>query len=262
VHSELTIVPDRARRAAAVTGPAEIERALAAAADDTGKLSKLLDALASARLWLPLADGEPVTDGSSVNLPTVTYLGREFVAAYTSADLLRGSAGEATEATAVLPHAVVQAADLARLLPAGIGIALNAGAARSVPVYPEGVAYLAAARVTDATGRITVGPLPRQPDALLAGIRYGLRAVGAAMAASAAWLTVESAGEGLVISVLLDDPADAAARDACLTVVEQAALAAPEDATCPIDVTFPGEGEPDEIDNWIAAFADPFYRRA
>jgi hypothetical protein len=258
VHSELTIVTDPARTAAAATGPAEIERALAAAVDDTGRLSELLDALASARLWLPLADDGPVTDGSSVNLPTVTYLGREFVAAYTSADLLLASAGSAT---AVLPHAVVQATDLARLLPAGIGIALNAGAPRSVPVYPEGVAYLAAARVKDATGRVTVGPLPRQPDALLAGIRYGLRAVRAAAAASAAWLTVESAGEGLVISVQLDDPAEAAARDACLTVVEQAALAAPEDATCPIDVTFPGEGEPDDIDSWIAAFADPFYRR-
>ncbi len=258
MHPELTIVTDTGRTPAAATGPAELERALAAAADDTGRLSKLLDALASARLWLPLADDGPVTDGSSVNLPTVTYLGREFVAAYTSADLLAGAAGAAT---AVPPHAVVQATDLARLLPAGIGIALNAGAPRSVPVYPEGVAYLAAARLTDATGRITVGPLPRQPDALLAGIRYGLRAVGAAVAASAAWLSVEAAGEGLVISVLLDDPAQASARDACLTVVEQAALAAPEDATCPIDVTFPGEGEPDDIDRWIAAFADPFYRR-
>jgi hypothetical protein len=38
---------------------------------------------------------------------------------------------------------VVRAADLARLLPPTIGIALNAGASESVPVYPPGVAYLA-----------------------------------------------------------------------------------------------------------------------
>jgi SseB protein N-terminal domain len=263
VHPELTDFTESARTAAstatATTGPPDIEAAVAAAANDTARLSELLDALASARLWLPLPDdGEPVTDGSAVNLPTVTYLGREFVPAYTSADLLLGSAGEPT---AVLPHAVVQAADLARLLPAGIGIALNAGARQSVPVYPEGVAYLASARTRDATGHITVGPVPQQPDALLAGIRYGLRSVGAAETASAAWLTVESAGEGLVISVQLDDPAEAAARDACVRVVEQAALAAPEDTTFPIDVTFPGEGEPDDIDGWIAGFAVPFYRR-
>jgi len=24
-------------------------------------------------------------------------------------------------------------------------------------------------------------------------------------------------------------------------------------------VTFPGEGEPDQVDDWIAAHADPFY---
>jgi len=30
----------------------------------------------------------------------------------------------------------------------------------------------------------------------------------------------------------------------------------------PIDVTFPGEGEPDQVDTWITAHADPFYIRA
>jgi len=29
----------------------------------------------------------------------------------------------------------------------------------------------------------------------------------------------------------------------------------------PIDVTFPGEGEPDQIDEWISAHAEPFYIR-
>ena len=30
----------------------------------------------------------------------------------------------------------------------------------------------------------------------------------------------------------------------------------------PIDVTFPGEGEPDQVDAWITAHAEPFYIRA
>ena len=29
----------------------------------------------------------------------------------------------------------------------------------------------------------------------------------------------------------------------------------------PIDVTFPGEGEPDQVDEWISAHAEPFYIR-
>jgi hypothetical protein len=29
----------------------------------------------------------------------------------------------------------------------------------------------------------------------------------------------------------------------------------------PIDVTFPGEAEPDQLDEWISAYADPFYIR-
>jgi hypothetical protein len=28
-----------------------------------------------------------------------------------------------------------------------------------------------------------------------------------------------------------------------------------------IDVTFPGEGEPDQLDEWISAQAEPFYIR-
>jgi hypothetical protein len=28
-----------------------------------------------------------------------------------------------------------------------------------------------------------------------------------------------------------------------------------------VDVTFPGEGDPDVIDRWVAAAAEPFYQR-
>jgi hypothetical protein len=80
--------------------------------------------------------------------------------------------------------------------------------------------------------------------------------------ACAAWLSVQFAGEGLLISVTLDDPAEAAARDLAVAAIERAAWQAPpEEAAFPIDVTFPGEREPDHIDEWISAFATPFYRR-
>jgi hypothetical protein len=232
-----------------------VEGALTAATHDATKIGDLLETLRAARLWLPLPDDESaVTASGAVELPTVTYLGSEFVPAYTSPELLAATAGE-------VPRAAVLAADLARLLPAGIGIALNAGASQSVPIYPPGVAFLAADASAAGRDRVSVGPLPTQPEDLLAGIRAGLAGIPEAAEAAAAWLSVKFSGEGMIISVTLDDPADAAARDAVVAALEQAARAARHDAGYPIDVTFPGEGEPDQIDQWIAARAEPFYRR-
>ena len=242
-----------------------VERALAAAVMDSAKVGDLLDELSRGRLWLPLPDdGRPVTDGSAVNLPIVTYLGTEFVPAYTSADrLLTSAAGPgAAQPPPVVPHVVVPAAELARRLPGTLGIALNPGAGESVPVYPEGVAYMAAARSAGPGGRIRVGHPPAEPGALLSEIRSLLPAVPAARAAATAWLSVDLAGEGLVISVTLDDPADQAAQDAVVGAIERAAAAAPQDAGFPIDVTFPGEGAPDPVDEWISAYSSPFYVRA
>ncbi|HTP15144.1 MAG TPA: SseB family protein [Streptosporangiaceae bacterium] len=240
----------------------DVERALAAAVNDPARIGDLLDALRRGRLWVPLPDdGRPVTDGSALTLPTVTYLASEFVPAFTSVQQLQAGSQDPAGQRLAAPHVVVRTADLARLLPPALGIALNPGLGASVPVYPEGVAYLASAPAARASGRITVGPPPTQPDALLGGIRAGLAGVPAARDAAAAWLSVESAGEGLIISVTLDNPADAAARDAVIRVLERAAGEAPQDTGFPIDVTFPGEGLPDPIDEWISAFAAPFYLR-
>jgi hypothetical protein len=276
---------------AAAPGPAgadspdeSIERALAAAVEDAGRIGDLLDVLRSARLWLPLPDdGRPAISGGAVTLPTVSYLGSEFVPAYSSARLLQEfarpappespglqppvgpplAAGRPTDQdTAEVPHVVVRAADLARLLPPAIGIALNAGAAQSLPVYPPGVSYLAAEDAGDDTDRFSVAPLPVRPDALLAGIAAGLIGIDAVRAATAAWLSVEFAGEGLLVAVTLDDPADDATRDLVVGAVERAAWEVePDQAAFPIDVTFPGERAPDRIDEQIAAAGTPFYRR-
>jgi hypothetical protein len=248
-----------------------VERALAAAIGDAGRIGDLLDELSRGRLWLPLPDDRrPVTDGSAVHLPTVRYLGDYFVPAFTSAARLHGTVPRPRASVPgpgiyapppVRPHIVVPAVALAGLLPADVGIALNPSAGASIPVWPEGVAYLAAAPGAAPRRRINVGPPPVRPDELLGGIRSGLAGVRAAAAASAAWLSVDLAGQGLVISVTLDDPADGEARDAVIAVIERAALAAPQDPWFPIDVTFPGEGAADPVDEWVAASATPFYRR-
>jgi hypothetical protein len=272
----MVIVTDDSTRGHAGRSAAHaMERALAAAISDPSRIGGLLDELSRGRLWLPLPDDRgPVTDGSAVRLPAVTYEGAVFVPAFTSAarwhatiprprpPVPRGPGHEVYPPPPVRPHIVVAAAALARLLPPGVGIALNPGAGPSIPVYPDGVAYLAEAADPGPPGRISVGPPPVRPDELLDVIRSGLTAVPAAACASAAWLSVEPAGQGLVISVTLDDPADGEARDAAIRVVERAARAAPPDPWFPIDVTFPGEGPPDPVDEWVAACATPFYRRA
>jgi hypothetical protein len=272
----MIIVADDSTRGHAGQNAADaVERALAAAISDPSRTAGLLDALSRGRLWLPLPDDRrPVTEGSAVRLPTVTHQGAVFVPAFTSAarwhatiprprpPVPRGPARDIFAAPPVRPHIVVPAAALARLLPPGVGIALNPGAGPSIPVYPDGVAYLAMAAVPGPRGRISVGPPPVRPDDLLDGIGSGLTAVPSAARACAAWLSVEAAGQGLVISVTLDDPADGEARDAVIRVVEQAARAAPPGPWFPIDVTFPGEGPPDPVDEWVATSATPFYRRA
>lgn len=246
--------------------PGALERALEAAIRDTDRIGELLDTLRTARLWLPLpADGPRIGPDGAVTLPTVTYLGGDFVPAYTSADLLAQLAcllDPAAADPAAMPHLAVKAADLARLLPPGVGIALNAGAPQSVPIYPQGVAFLAADDKPADMSRISVGPLPEQPDDLFARIAAGLTGIPQASRADAAWLSVRFRGEGLLVSVTLDDPGDAAVRETVVTALEQAAALTRQDGGYPIDVTFAGEAEADYIDRWIAAFGTRFYERA
>jgi len=259
---------------------AATEHALAAAAKDPDRVTDLLDELSRGRLWLPLPDDDrPVTDGSAVLLPTVTYLGAEFVPAFTSAHQLAAWHGRGRPARqvsvpaqqlpdnlpgdvpfAAMPHIVVPAAELARLLPAGMGIALNPGADASVPIYPEGVGYLVAALVLADGAQVRVSRPPTDPVTLLTEIRTALGAIPDVQQAARAWLSVPGQGEGLVISVTLHDPGSQVAHSQVITAIERAVGTVPEQGF-PIDVTFPGEGEPDQVDEWISAHAEPFYIR-
>jgi hypothetical protein len=239
-----------------------VERAFEAAVRQPSETGALLDALCQGRLWLPLADdGRPV-DGSAVRLPTLRYLGQLLVPAYTSAArLLRTCEPPPGERISVLPHAVIGAADLARRLPPPLGIALNPGGPASVPVLRPGVAQLAAQRTVLDGVLVSVGPLPQTPSELLAAVRAGLAALTQVRTAAAAWLAVAGTGEGMVIAMTLDSPGDAAARDAAADAVQRAVDAA-GGYGWPVDVTFPGEGEPDLIDHWFGEHAAPFYQRA
>jgi hypothetical protein len=315
-----------------------VEQALAAVVKDPDRIDDLLDELSRARLWVPLPAGRrPVTDGSAVALPTVTYLGAEFVPCFTSIQRLAswarsaaspdqpqessgpaarsqrprprsGTAPGPVAGTApgappravpsqpagghargerprgryplgeyqfadverpwqragdarVAPHIVVPAAALGRHLPTGLGIALNPGAEASVPIYPEGVADLAAVHASASGVPIRVGHPPAEPEVLLREVGSGLHALPAVRQAARAWLSVPGQGEGLIISVTLDDPASEPVRQAVVCTIERAVAAVPLQANFPIDVTFPGESEPDLVDEWVAENTVPFYTR-
>jgi hypothetical protein len=275
-HKEqpMTMPTTSATTDALVASDDAVAAALDAAISDSDRIPDLLDVLSAGRLWVPLPDdGRPVTDGSSLTMPTVTYLGSEFVPAFTSAaaltsymtdpqdspdreDTLRPDPGPA-----VVPHAVVPAAELARALPPDLGIALNPGAEASVPVYPAGVAYLAAVQGQADGVPIRVGHPPRQPTQLITETSAQLRAVPAVRAARTAWLSVAGRGEGLIISIDLDNPADEQAQDAAALAVERAVALATDEAAFPIDVTFPGGGEPNPVAESMAASTAPFYSR-
>jgi SseB protein N-terminal domain len=276
-----------------------IERILAAVAADLGQLPGLLTELTTTQLWVPLpARHRPFTDGTAVRLPLIEAEGEDFVPCFTSvqrltawvdaADIPPAAPSEesqfaeggrrwqrAGDARAV-PHLVVPAVGLARRLPSGLGLALNADGANGLPLYPESVSYLA--RLAPAAGTpaadtptgaaVGVGHPPVEPRALLDEIRAGLRALRFVRYASRAWLSVPGAGEGLVISVALDDPGSEARRGALIDALERACAAVPLRVPFPVDVTFPGEilpgmtyRSPDLIDEWIGRNTRPFYTR-
>jgi hypothetical protein len=267
-------------------------------ARDAGLLPGLLAELTRTRLWVPLpARQRPFTDGTAVRLPLVSSAGIDFVPCFTSvgrltawADAISAEAPGARWRRAgdarVVPHIVVSAVGLARRLPAGLGLALNPDASPGVPLYPECVSYLArlsperipaqpAAGIPmpdigmlepAARPAVLVGHPPAEPAALLRQTDDNLRTLPAVRHASRAWLSVPGRGEGLVISVTLDDPSSEKDRYAVIDALARACASVPLRVPFPVDVTFPGEdvpGEPakDVIDDWIVRNTRPFYTR-
>jgi hypothetical protein len=241
------------------------------------------------------------TDGTAIVLPTVRSAGSDFIPCFTSVQRLNswatgGTAPAAGSGTGeygfadvgrrwqragdsrVVPHIVVPAAGLAKRLPPGTGLVLNPDSEAGLPLYPECVAYLArlADRLAEgadlATGGsrepggdlgapVRVGDPPAEPVGLLREALAGLRALPAVQHAARAWLTVPGEGEGLVISVTLDDPANEHDRAAVVAALEHAVAEVPLQVPFPVDVTFPGEGDQNLVDAWVAANAHPFYAR-
>ncbi|HTR94820.1 MAG TPA: SseB family protein [Trebonia sp.] len=287
-----------------------IERTLAATARNPAELPLLLTELVVARLWVPLpVRHRPFTDGAAVRLPLIGYQDTDFVPCFTSVQRLtawvdQGGAWQRAGDPRIAPHVVVPAGGLAQRLPAGLGLAINPDTPTGLPIYPECVPYLArlAMRETAAAagagtagtrqadsetapgglalGQVVhgsgvdflIGHPPAEPSALLAETRSALRALPPVRQASRAWLSAPGEGEGLVISVVLDEPAREDSRAAAAKAIERAAASVALRVPFPLDITFPGERVRGDdlpaalaplaaIDAWIEVSTRPFYAR-
>ncbi len=210
----------------------------------------------------------------------------DFVPCFTSVQRLNAWAGgrywQRAGDARMVPHVVLPAIGLTRRLPSGVGLAINPDSSPGLPLFPECVPYLARLtapailalpgtvspgglameRLVPGTGTgFVIGHPPAEPSALLAAARAELRALPFARQASRAWLSVPGHGEGLLISVLLDDPASEHARAAATDAIEDATAAVALRVPFPVDLLFPGEAQPDAIDAWIADNTRPFYHR-
>ena len=287
-----------------------IERTLAATARNPAELPLLLTELVVARLWVPLpVRHRPFTDGAAVRLPLIGYQDTDFVPCFTSVQRLtawvdQGGAWQRAGDPRIAPHVVVPAGGLAQRLPAGLGLAINPDTPTGLPIYPECVPYLARLAMREnaaaagggtagagragtetAPGGLALGQLvhgsgvdflighpPAEPSALLAETRSALRALPPVRQASRAWLSAPGEGEGLVISVVLDEPTREDSRAAAAKAIERAAASVALRVPFPLDITFPGEhvrggdlrtalAPLAAIDAWIAVSTRPFYAR-
>jgi hypothetical protein len=280
-----------------------IERSLTATARNPGDLPLLLAELAVARLWVPLpVRHRPFTDGAAVRLPLIGYQGTDFVPCFTSVQRLTAwaAAGEHGRAwqragdPRIAPHVVVPAGGLAQRMATGVGLAINPDTPTGLPIYPECVPYLARLAMREGAGApggetapgdlllgqrvrgsgvdFLIGHPPAEPTTLLAQARAALRALPPVRQASRAWLSAPGRGEGLVISVVLDEPSREDSRTAAAQAIERAAASVALRVPFPLDITFPGERAPGDgrpgtlapieaIDAWIALRTRPFYAR-
>ena len=236
-----------------------VEHALAAAVKDGERISEFLDVLSRGRLVAAAAHRRRAGDrrlghsASHRHLPGGRVRARVLRSAGRLAHCGYGPAAEGGErpeagwsvlngqragwmATRV-PSAVRCRAGLSRTSwcprpnwPGGCRLASGSRSTRArrpaCPIYPEGVRYLAAAEWRAGEARIRLGQPPVEPESLLREVSAGLRPIPAARQAARAWLSVPGAGEGPIIAVTLDDPADRESQEAVLAAVEQAAVTA------------------------------------
>src|SRR5689334_5416348 len=107
----------------------KLEETLRAAHAGSIPSGEILKVLTESELWMPLPG--PVGNDENTPLPIMSIEERPYVPVYTSAEQLLLNAGE-------VAHVVIQARELANLLPEELGLAINPGGELGLPIHPPG----------------------------------------------------------------------------------------------------------------------------
>jgi hypothetical protein len=227
-----------------MTFPANrLEAALAGLRGGSISAERVLGVLAAEPLWVPLPGGARA-DGMA-QLPVMMIEGGPHVAVYTSEEQFGRGAGAGTA------HMVLTGRELAGLMAAELGLAVNPGAELGLPVRPDGVHALRDAPLQNRT-KVRLGEPAEEPRDLLAAIAEGLRAIPTVREARRAL-----AQFGEQPPVLLIGLRTTGTPEEAVAVVRESA----KRARCPYPVEvvlLTTEGDP--ITAWMNAKTRPFHR--
>ncbi|GAB1690817.1 enhanced serine sensitivity protein SseB [Krasilnikovia sp. M28-CT-15] len=225
-----------------------LERALAGAHAGETSPDQLLQALADSQLWVPLPAG--ADENGATPLPIVILDGRPHVAAYTSAEQYARGAG--TQA-----HMVLTGRELADLMAAELGLAVNAGAELGLPVNPSGVRRLRGGTVRSGT-RMRLGLPAEEPEQLLAALAAAFARIPGVSEARRALAQVGDEPPALLIGIRSERPGAGMQHDDVLTAVRDSTAEVP--AQYPVETVFLNDPS-DPITAWMLRNTEPFYQR-
>jgi hypothetical protein len=216
---------------------------------------ELLAALADAELLVPVDGPPPEQPPDRMRLPAFEDQGRRYVPVFTSpAQLaLYGHGGG---------HLRLRGRELAAMLDAATGLAVNPRGDLGLPLSPDqvramtGAAASPSARPLGAGQAVRLGEPAEEPTRLLEAIAAGLATSPEVRAAYRALLQA-AADEAprLVVGLELDDPA---AGQRLLEVVGRAAR---ELGDREVDLVAFGEDGDGGVGTWMQLHTRPFYRR-
>ncbi|MGK5683099.1 enhanced serine sensitivity protein SseB [Actinoplanes sp. URMC 104] len=225
-----------------------LEQALAGARAGQVGVDELLQAVADNPLWVPLPGG--ASPAGQAQLPVMLLDGQPYVAAYTSAEQYARGAGDQA-------HMELPGRQLAGLMAAELGLAVNPGAELGLPIRADGVRTIRGETTVRAGARLRLGRPETEPTELLAALRTEFTRVPAVVEARRALTQAGDQPPSLLIGVLADRGVSGWQHD-CVAAVRAATGQAP--LPWSVDTVFLDDPT-DPVTRWMLEHTEPFYER-
>lgn len=226
-------------------------RALAAAREGNLSDEQLLETLAGHDVWVPLPGGTAEARSGTATPPVMLIDGAKYVPVYTSADEFSRGAGN-------MPHMVSPLRELARELPAELGIAVNPGGTVGLPIQPAGVDTLRGFRSTaPAGGKVRLGQPEVPPVELLSALRQAFSRIPELVSVRSAWAQFEGKPPGVLLGIRLEPDSEASRQDVLAAVADaRNQVSGPDSVECVFEFT-PGNS----VTQWLGAKGELLYER-